>query len=79
MKAEIQLALIALSINAGLAGADGKTAKDTRTPAQRSSLLWLSAQLVHKHMIKRVRGHNEVSSKACPSFDARKDELGRLV
>jgi len=63
----------------GGVSADGKTAKDTRTPAQRASLLWLSAQLVEKHRIKRVRGHNEVSSKACPSFDVRKDELGRLV
>ncbi|MFC5509249.1 peptidoglycan-binding protein [Bosea massiliensis] len=58
---------------------DGKTAKDTRTPAQRASLLWLTKQLVAKHGVKRVRGHNEVAAKACPSFTVAKDELGRLI
>jgi N-acetylmuramoyl-L-alanine amidase len=59
--------------------ADGKAAKDTRTPAQRASLLWLTDALVRKHRIGRVRGHNEVAAKACPSFDVRADPLGRLV
>lgn len=59
--------------------ADGKAAKDTRTPAQRASLLWLTDALVRKHRIGRVRGHNEVAAKACPSFDVRADPLGRIA
>lgn len=64
----------------GGVAADGKTPKDTRTPAQRASMLWLTQQLIAQHRgIKRVTGHNAYSSKACPSFDVRKDELGRLI
>ncbi len=59
--------------------ADGKTPKDTRTPAQRASLLWLVRQLRSKHKgIKRVRGHNEAAAKACPSFTVAKDKLGAV-
>lgn len=54
--------------------------KDTRTPAQRASMLWLTQQLITRHRgIKRVTGHNLYAAKACPSFDVRKDELGRLI
>lgn len=61
--------------------ADGKTAKDTRTPAQRASMLWLTQQLIAQHRgIKRVSGHNDyTSAKACPSFKVGRDELGRLI
>lgn len=59
---------------------DGKTAKDTRTPAQRSSLLWLVDQLARIHKgVKKVSGHNQYAAKACPSFDVRKDALGAIV
>lgn len=63
----------------GGVAADGKTPKDTRTPAQRASMLWLTQQLAAKHPgIRRVTGHNQYAAKACPSFDVRKDALGRL-
>ncbi|WP_196258554.1 N-acetylmuramoyl-L-alanine amidase [Pelagibacterium limicola] len=63
----------------GGVSSDGKNAKDTRTPAQISSMLWLTQQLVARHPIKRVRGHNEVTAKACPSFDVQQDPLGKLA
>lgn len=60
----------------GGVAADGKTAKDTRTPAQRASMLWLVSALKAKHpRITKVRGHNEVAAKACPSFIVRNDAL----
>jgi N-acetylmuramoyl-L-alanine amidase len=63
----------------GGVAADGKTPKDTRTPAQRASMLWLTQQLIGRHGITRVTGHNQYAAKACPSFDVGRDELGKLV
>ena len=63
----------------GGVAADGRTAKDTRTPAQRSAMLWLTRELVRMHRITKVSGHNQHAAKACPSFDVRKDELGGVV
>ncbi|MGW9332732.1 N-acetylmuramoyl-L-alanine amidase [Bosea sp. NPDC055594] len=64
----------------GGVGADGKTPKDTRTPAQKTALLELCRALIQRYpAIRKVTGHNQYSSKACPSFDVRKDDLGRLI
>lgn len=58
---------------------DGKTPKDTRTPAQKAALLAHVKALIERYpTITKVTGHNQYAAKACPSFDVRKDELGKL-
>ncbi|MEN5084247.1 peptidoglycan-binding protein [Bosea sp. TWI1241] len=65
----------------GGVAADGKTPKDTRTAAQRASMLWLTRELARKHRgVRRVNGHNDyTNAKACPSFKVGKDDLGRAI
>lgn len=57
----------------GGCAADGKTPKDTRTPAQKAALVRLVAELRGKYPAATVHGHNEFANKACPSFNVRKD------
>lgn len=52
---------------------DGKTAKDTRTQEQRDALVRLLRELVMKYPNAEIIGHRDVSKKACPSFDAKKE------
>ena len=52
---------------------DGRTAKDTRTGAQKASLLAELIELRDRFDIKKVSGHNEYAAKACPCFDASKE------
>lgn len=52
---------------------DGKTPKDTRTDAQRSSLLKLLSELKKKYPKASIHSHRDYANKACPSFDATKE------
>ena len=49
--------------------ADGMST-DTRTPAQRDSLVMLLRSLVARYPGTRIRGHCDFARKACPCFDA---------
>jgi len=47
--------------------------KDTRTDAQRSALHSLLFDLTDNFAKATIHGHNEFSSKACPSFDVQSE------
>lgn len=49
---------------------DGKTPKDTRTEAQKASLIKLLTCLKHRFPNATIHGHRDFAAKACPSFDA---------
>lgn len=59
----------------GLA-ADGRTPKDTRTPAQRAALLTLLKELKQQFPGAAIHGHRDFAAKACPSFDATAEYAG---
>lgn len=52
--------------------------KDTRTPAQKQSLIQLCKHLQTKYPGATIHGHNEYDTKACPSFNVKqwKEEVG---
>ena len=52
---------------------DGVTPKDTRTESQKLSLLNLITVLKSMYPDAIVYGHRDFSTKACPSFDAKKE------
>lgn len=52
---------------------DGKTPKDTRTIAQKTSLLSLLRELKNKYPKASIHSHKDFANKACPSFDATKE------
>lgn len=54
----------------GGVASDGKTPKDTRTTAQKESLLRLLKELKNKYPKAKIYSHNKFANKACPSFDA---------
>lgn len=49
--------------------ADGKTAKDTRTKAQKAAMEAYVKEFHRRHPNVRIIGHGEVAAKDCPSFD----------
>ena len=49
---------------------DGKTAKDTRTPEQKTALKELLIELKQLYPDARIRGHRDFAAKDCPSFNA---------
>lgn len=52
---------------------DGKTPKDTRTEAQKKSLIKLLKDLLVLYPKASIHGHRDFANKACPSFDATKE------
>jgi hypothetical protein len=55
---------------------DGKTPKDTRTPAQKATMLRLTKEAVAKYRLAKISGHHDYAAKACPCFPARKEYAG---
>jgi len=57
-----------------IGGVDGNMkAKDTRTPAQDAALVNLIQALQKDYPLATIHGHNEFSSKACPSFNVQQE------
>lgn len=50
-----------------------KNPKDTRTDAQKASLLKLLKELKSKYPKAKIYPHYKFANKACPSFDAEKE------
>ena len=50
---------------------DCSTSKDTRTEAQKQSLLELLKELKERYPNATIHGHREFAAKACPCFDAK--------
>jgi len=53
---------------------DMNKAKDTRTQAQKDSLINLMHELIYKYnKDMTIHGHNEYANKACPSFNVQEE------
>lgn len=57
----------------GGCASDGKTPKDTRTDAQKNSLIKLLRELKKKYPKTKIYPHYKFVNKACPSFNAEKE------
>lgn len=47
---------------------DGRTPKDTRTPAQEMALIKYVFETIARHPDIKIAGHNQFARKACPCF-----------
>lgn len=52
---------------------DGRTPKDTRTEAQKASLLKLLKELKLRYPKAKIYPHYKFAAKACPSFNAEEE------
>ena len=52
---------------------DAGTPKDTRTDAQKASLVLLLKYLRAKYPNAKIYGHRDFAQKACPCFDAKEE------
>ena len=53
---------------------DMNKSKDTRTQAQKDSLIKLMHELIYKYnKDMTIHGHNEFANKACPSFNVQEE------
>lgn len=68
---------IHISVEGGL-DANGKP-KDTRTEAQKIALHTIVAYYLAQDSGLIVRGHREVTNKACPSFDVHEEEWEKII
>lgn len=57
----------------GGCASDGRTPKDTRTEAQRASLLKLLKELKLRYPKAKIYPHYKFAAKACPSFNAEEE------
>lgn len=61
------------STSIGICYVGGKGPKDTRTDAQKKSIIRLVNELKQVFPQATVHGHNEFSDKSCPCFDVQKE------
>ena len=59
----------------GGCASDGKTPKDTRTEAQKASMLCLLIDLKKLYPGAKIHGHRDFAEKACPCFDATREYM----
>lgn len=58
---------------------DGRKAQDTRTSEQIVALYRLCSRMKKElNISKPIVGHNQYAQKACPSFNVKNDDLGKL-